>query len=329
MKHVFVVHNGISRLAAKAVAELLEIRTEDSLVLLSRGQRPLPDWKCEDLSPPDLRLKRNFVRFRSELRHFDKQLERIADDDKIAAYVPGLFTESLYALASHRTTVSVNYIEEGLGSMVRNGRRYGRRTGGDTFLAGLGAFRRFPPNLTPVEGMVDKGYFFTEGAFPDWPQDQRVQMRWPEPPPLVAPPVMDAIVSVESAVEYGLCTLGEYAMVLERLVSHLTTQGRRVGLKFHPNVARHHREQLLAYLADDSVSLLGPEIELEEIFQPGAPDFFGLYTSSLHYCALAGGRSTTYAREFRSAGVLQRYEQYLQLMPAATRHRITEWTSVD
>lgn len=301
MRHVFVVFSGITRLSTLATIDTLRLDKSDVTILLGREQPPIDGFTCYAIRPVPMRLGRNFVRFRYQLRQFDAWIRELAQAQPLTVYLPGLFSEHLYALATDPAVVSVNLIEEGLSSLGRTTAYYSRRPNGRSSFASIGAIRRFPPHMTPSMKMLDKAYHFSPGAFPDWPEHRRVQLRWPSPP--IASGIPSVIISVEAVIEKEPSLAMEYARILEEVAFRCFTTGNgSVAIKFHPNTFPANRAMLTQRLQSRFAELevLPNEVTIEDSMGPNGPRIIGNTTAAMHYSILSGGTAATYSSMFAS-----------------------------
>lgn len=324
MRHVFVVYSGITRLAAEATIQRLGLGPEEVVVFTGRYELPFPigqNYVFRDT----LRLGRNVVRFRRHLRRFDNLLTEVASDSSLAIYVPGLFTEHFYAMATHPMVQEVNFIEEGTSSLTTNTRQYARRRGGDSRLANLGAWGRFPHHLADASHLVNRAFHFTPEAFPDWPGDARVSLPWPSHPLPMEHEDLGAVVSIEAVVEAGHTTLEAYASVVAAVVQSLESRtGSQVGVKFHANVSGDAEVYITAAVRRQvsDVRVIPRDVTLELMFGPDGPLLVGAVTSSLHYAVVAGGRAETYVDLVGAPSLSNRLESLLMILPPRSRENI-------
>lgn len=317
MRHLFAVHSGITSVAAYATIQQRGLSSNEVDVLVTRPVDP-PDGYMNHVAGEPLRLGRNFVRFRNQLRCFDRRIAGISRGSELAVYLPGLFTEQFYAMATHPSVVEVNLIEEGLSSLTNLTRRYARRTGGNTWLAKLGALGRFPDDLTPCEELLDHAYYFSDGAFPDWPDDRRTRLAWPEPNASSGQSCR-AIVSVEMFVEVGAVTLDEYVTVLNSVLATCRERGLTpIGVKFHPNVTAANREQIASRISGVDV-FLPNTLTMESILGPAGPTIVAGSSAVLHYAVTSGGQGISYIDHFGNPSLRERFNRF---MPNESRARI-------
>lgn len=324
MRHIFVIFSGITRLSAIATIDRLALEPTEVVMILGRDESVLDGFECHSMRPLPMRLGRNVVRFRHQLRQFDGWMRDLARGEQLAVYLPGLFSEHLYAMATDPAVVSVNLIEEGMGSLMRQTRVYGRRAGGHSRLADLAAWGRFPQNLADCRHLLDRAFHFTPEAFPDWPEESRVLLRWPTTEPPSDYRDIDAVLSVENLIEGKEITLPEYAPVLARVVGELRRGGANyIGVKFHPGVMISNRLALTEELTRlDGVVLLPRGCTLEALMYPGGPAFVGAATSSLHYAAVAGCNAWSYVNLIESQSLADRWERTLGAFPELSQSRI-------
>lgn len=324
MRHVFVVYSGITRLAAEATIQRLSLGPEEVVVFTGRDELPFPIGQ-NYLFRDKLRLGRNAVTFRRHLRRFDRLLTEIASDDPLAVYVPGLFTEHFYAMATHPMVQEVNFIEEGASSLTTMTRRYARRRGGDSRLADLGAWGRFPQHLSDASHLVHQAFHFTPEAFPDWPAQARVSLSWPSSPVPTGYADLGAVVSIEAVVEAGHTTLDRYASAVAAVVQSLVNQtDAQVAIKFHGNVGEIVEGYITAVVSRQAgdVRVIPRDFALELLFAPDGPLLVGAVTSSLHYAVVAGGRAATYVDVVGSPTLSRKLERLLLILPPRSRESI-------
>lgn len=324
MRHVFVAYSGITRLATLATINALGLSDDDVAVFIGRYERPMAGYRnhyFHDL----LRLGRNVPKFRKQLRDFNRQLTDIANGDEMAVYLPGLFTEHFYTMATHPSVVSVNFIEEGIGSLTSSTRVYARRRGGDSWLANLAAWRDFPPNGTDCRELVDRCFHFTPEAFPDWPSAKKVAIPWPHASAPTEYMGLGFIISIEAVVEAGHATLYRYSQEMAKLAEQLQERtSKPLGMKFHPNVSEVSEASVRTAIEEraNAVRVIPRDVTLEAMFGPESPLLVGAVTSSMHYAVTAGGRAASYAHRLGSASLDARCAKLLAQLPMGTRQQI-------
>lgn len=329
MRHIFVIFSGITRLGALATIDHLGLKPSKTVVILGRDEAPIDGLECHPMQPIPMRLGRNPVRFRYQLRQFDRWIQELSVGEPLAVYLPGLFSEHLYALATAPRVVQVNFLEEGLGSLMRQTRVYGRRAGGHSYMAQLAAGRRFPAHLSDCSHLLDTAFHFSPEAFPDWGDESRVLLQWPDVETPSEAGNLGAVVSVETLVEEGHLDLESYVDHLRSITSILHTRfDGKIGIKFHPGVMQSHQQKITHEIATNKswIQLIPGHVTLETLMSPGGPVIVGASTSSLHYAVLTGGSAMTYVGIIESRSLRRRFETFYNSIPDTTRSKISNLT---
>lgn len=113
MKHIFVVHSNITYLSALGVISELGLDKGDFIICSQYYMRTKP--------VPVIKLKlfsRNILRanyFFNFARHIDRLVGRFTGGAQFALYIPAM-TKPAKIFATHPACVSINFMEEGIGS---------------------------------------------------------------------------------------------------------------------------------------------------------------------------------------------------------------------
>lgn len=323
MKHLFVVHSGITALVASMTIGHLGLDAAEVTILTGRGMNS--DFGYRGLEIHDLgRLwyGRNVIRFRRQLAAFDRAVEELVGRQEFAAYLPGLYTEQMYALASHRLCRTTALLEEGSGSYTAKTRQYSRRTTGHALAARMAGWGRFPPHESDQSARLHAAYCLSAEAFPDWPAERKHVLDFAIPAGALQACPFDVVFTGETIPERGRASLDEYERVMAEAASALRARGfSKFGIKFHPNNDEAVRERLTARLSvgTGNLTVIPPGEWLEKWMGPSGPLFVGATSSVLHYAVLTGGRAVSVCDLFRGELMPAYFDK---MIPGSTRNRI-------
>ncbi len=239
MKHVFLVHSGITEFVAQAVGRQQRISREDSFFLCSRGHVPADAaarWTPIDYrhNPESFPSRANPLRSRALRRRFDRAVAEWAGGERFVFYTPQTSQRFMQLLMSHPLCAGFSFIEEGLGSYKTREEvdraeppRQLSRWDQVCFGARLRDGHFFADGHRQAFGIRDEvfpgfaGRVILDGVF------DRVAAGLPED--------VECVLVLSGLPAYGLLDLGDETRALERALDDCQARGiRRIHYRFHP-----------------------------------------------------------------------------------------------
>jgi hypothetical protein len=315
MKHLFVIHSHISYLLAKLVINYKKIPVNDYKFIFVRGMMPhqfdtnhslIIPW---NVIPEYFPLRKNFLKSRRSILHFDNQIIKLIENKEFVAYSFDFATRLNQIIFTHILCKQKCLLEEGMMSYYP--KEYLQDLYKETFskIQKINKFLNYSNRIFSsgvIHKYLDTVYCLYEDAFSGCNKvivyDQRTIENFYASFDYNVPQY-SAIVVQDAAASFHLISESEYLSKNRELFLQLNNRfNGKIYLKFHPSQKHEERDKITNIIINDKIdfSIIPDWIPLEKyIFSNQKYEFFGFFSSVLFYACRANKESYSIAKEIK------------------------------
>lgn len=320
-KHIFFVHNPITRILADMVIKKLRLNSDDLAIITYRlsfqtGEHHTYEFPFKH-SPNYFYLHRKFWKGRAKLREIDAFINKVSRCDEYLLYIPHMYLPILELMASHPNCIAFSYLEEGKGSFYAfNSQKNNVYAFRDYIFAVLNYGFRLKRRARFFDLNYRNAYKFSEAAFPDFERVIKLNIFNYLSIIDTQARIDGSVLVLDPMVESETTTLGEYLIALENLIFWLLKNKKKsdkVYYKFHPDqilnpdISQKTIKAFFESLTINEIKEFPSFLSLEEVAVNSTATFYGVMSSILYYAPVLGSDAYSFIKMFPQNEKLKDY----------------------